>query len=243
VLVGAKIGYAFSVQNGVLKNDLLRAAFGHDHVLGALANMSGELRPSGEVLFTRNVSLQIGSLAGGIPDAVLALARTIDASGVRAAAVPDVAAREWSKFVAWVGMLGLSITTRVVTWKYLLTPTPRSCSSVDPRNAGLRRGQVWRSRMTGVPGGRPRQRHGGKIRCACRTTWRARTGTLPDDGCPRTRTSTTGRSKSKRRSATRPGARSTGLRCRCSCGLPDSCGDRPDVARRDLPGAASPWTA
>ena len=68
----AKIGYAFSVQNGVLKNDLLAAAFGPEHVLGALANMSGELLPSGEVLFTRNVSLQLGSLRGDLPEAVRA---------------------------------------------------------------------------------------------------------------------------------------------------------------------------
>jgi 2-dehydropantoate 2-reductase len=121
-LAGARIGYAFSVQNGVLKNDLLEAAFGSDHVLGALANMSGELKPSGEVLFTRNVSLQIGALHGGVPEAVRTLAQTIDSSGVRSAAVPDIAAREWSKFAAWVGMAGVAITTRVVTWQYLVDP-------------------------------------------------------------------------------------------------------------------------
>ena len=121
-LAGARIGHAFSVQNGVLKNDLLKAAFGADRVLGALANMSGELLPSGEVLFTRNVSLQIGALGGGIPDAVRALAQTIDSSGVRSAAVADIAAREWSKFAAWTGMAGVAITTRAVTWKYLLDP-------------------------------------------------------------------------------------------------------------------------
>jgi len=121
-LVRAKIGYAFSVQNGVLKNDLLQAAFGPDHVLGALGNMSGELLPSGEVLFTRNVSLQIGALGGGVPEAVQTLARTIDSSGVRSAAVPNISAQEWSKFGAWVGMAGLSITTRAVTWKYLMDP-------------------------------------------------------------------------------------------------------------------------
>jgi 2-dehydropantoate 2-reductase len=121
-LAGATIGYAFSVQNGVLKNDLLEAAFGHEHVLGALANMSGELKPSGEVLFTRNVSLQIGALQGGVPEAVRKLAETIDASGVRCAAVPNIAAQEWSKFAAWVGMAGVAITTRVVTWKYLVDP-------------------------------------------------------------------------------------------------------------------------
>jgi len=121
-LAGAKVGCAFSVQNGVLKNDLLQAAFGPDHVLGALANMSGELLPSGEVLFTRNVSLQIGTRDGTVPDAVHTLARTIDSSGVRSAAVPNIAAQEWSKFAAWIGMAGASITTRVVTWKYLMDP-------------------------------------------------------------------------------------------------------------------------
>jgi 2-dehydropantoate 2-reductase len=121
-LAGAKIDYAFSIQNGVLKNDLLEAAFGAEHVLGALANMSGELKPSGEVLFTRNVSLQIGALHGGVPDAVRKLAQTIDSSGVHSVAVPNIAAQEWSKFAAWVGMAGVAITTRVVTWKYLMDP-------------------------------------------------------------------------------------------------------------------------
>jgi 2-dehydropantoate 2-reductase len=121
-LAGAKVGRAFSIQNGVLKNDLLAAAFGAENVLGALANMSGELLPSGEVLFTRNVSLQIGALRGGVPDAVRTLADTIDSSGVRCAAVPDIAVREWSKFAAWVGMFGAAITTRVVTWRYLVDP-------------------------------------------------------------------------------------------------------------------------
>src|SRR5688572_1497268 len=103
-LAGAKIDYAFSVQNGVLKNDLLEAAFGSDHVLGALANMSGELLPSGEVLFTRNVSLQLGALRAGAPEAARAIARAIDSAGVRSADVPDIETREWSKFAAWVGM-------------------------------------------------------------------------------------------------------------------------------------------
>ena len=121
-LADANIGHAFSVQNGVLKNDLLAAAFGADHVLGALANMSGELLPSGEVLFTRNVSLQIGALRGGGSEAAHGIAHAIDSSGVHSAAVPDIATREWSKFAAWVGMAGVSITTRAVTWKYLMDP-------------------------------------------------------------------------------------------------------------------------
>ncbi len=76
----ARIGKALSVQNGVMKNDLLAAAFGWDRVLGALANMSGEVLPSGEVLFTRNVNVLIGDLAGGVSNATQKIAQTIDAA-------------------------------------------------------------------------------------------------------------------------------------------------------------------
>src|SRR5918994_985975 len=44
-LRGADIGVAFSIQNGVMKNELLARAFGAHRVLGALANTSGELLP------------------------------------------------------------------------------------------------------------------------------------------------------------------------------------------------------
>jgi 2-dehydropantoate 2-reductase len=121
-LAGAQIGRAFSIQNGVMKNDLLAAAFGRDRVLGALANMSGELLPSGEVLFTRNVNVLIGEPRGGVPEPVLSLAQTIDSSGVRASAVPDIQSHEWSKFAGWVGLVGVSIAARTVTWKYLMDP-------------------------------------------------------------------------------------------------------------------------
>ncbi len=103
-----------------MKNDLLAAAFGWDRVLGALANMSGEVLPSGEVLFTRNVNVLIGDLAGGVSNATQKIAQTIDASGVRATAVPDISSQEWSKFAGWVGLVGVSITAARSTWKFLI---------------------------------------------------------------------------------------------------------------------------
>ena len=116
----AKLGVALSVQNGVMKNELLAAAFGQDRVLGALANISGELLPSGEVLFTRNISLVIGELAPGISPRVQQLTQTIDASGVRSTAVADIQSHEWSKFAAWVGLAALAVTMRQNTGTYLL---------------------------------------------------------------------------------------------------------------------------
>jgi 2-dehydropantoate 2-reductase len=113
---------ALSIQNGPLKNELLAQAFGPERVLGALADTSGELRPDGEVLFTRNVSLFIGELSGLPSDRARRIAGAIDAAGVRSSAVNDIESLEWSKFTAWVGLMALSVTTRAVTWRYLTDP-------------------------------------------------------------------------------------------------------------------------
>jgi 2-dehydropantoate 2-reductase len=110
---------ALSIQNGPLKDELLAQAFGEQRVLGALADTSGELLPSGEVLFTRNVNLLIGELTDEVSSRARRIAADIDAAGVRATAVTRIRSLEWSKFAAWVGLMALSVTTRVPTWRYL----------------------------------------------------------------------------------------------------------------------------
>lgn len=115
----AEIGVALSIQNGVLKNEILARALGKQRVLGALANTSGELLASGDVRFTRNVNLFIGELTGELSERAKSLAGTLDESGVRATAVKDVLSREWSKFVVWLGMMSLSVITGAATWRFL----------------------------------------------------------------------------------------------------------------------------
>jgi len=118
----ADFGVTLSIQNGPLKNELLAQAFGKQRVLGALADASGELLPDGGVLFTRNVNIMVGELSGGDSSRAQRLARTLDDSGVRAAATSEILTLEWSKFCAWAGFVALSVTTRAVTWQYLLDP-------------------------------------------------------------------------------------------------------------------------
>jgi len=101
---------------------LLAQAFGKERVLGALADTSGELLADGTVLFTRNVNILLGELSGGDSPRAQRLARTLDTSGVRAAATREILTLEWSKFCAWAGLMALSVTTRALTWKYLLDP-------------------------------------------------------------------------------------------------------------------------
>ena len=121
-LRGAELGVALSVQNGPVKNEILVQAFGRERVLGALADTSGEVLSDGTVLFTRNVNIMIGELDGSDSARARELAHTIDASGVRAAATPEIVTLEWSKFCGWVGLMALSVTTRAETWKYLSDP-------------------------------------------------------------------------------------------------------------------------
>jgi 2-dehydropantoate 2-reductase len=121
-LAHAQFDVVASIQNGPLKNELLAAAFGPERVLGALADTSGELLPGGAVLFTRNVNVMMGELSGADSARARALAHTIDASGVRAAATTEIVTLEWSKFCGWVGLMALSVATRAETWKYLADP-------------------------------------------------------------------------------------------------------------------------
>jgi 2-dehydropantoate 2-reductase len=119
-LRATSIDVGFSIQNGVMKNELLAAAFGAERIIGALANTSGELLASGEVLFTRNEGLLLGELDGRASARVERIAHSIDGSGVRSAPAPDIRRQEWSKFAAWVGLAALAVTTRAKTWKYLV---------------------------------------------------------------------------------------------------------------------------
>jgi len=117
-----EVDVAFSIQNGPLKDDLLVTTFGSGRVLGALADTSGELKPDGEVAFTRNVNVLLGELSGEAGERAHRIAQVLDAAGIRALAVPHIRSLEWSKFAAWVGLFALSITTRAVTWRYLADP-------------------------------------------------------------------------------------------------------------------------
>jgi 2-dehydropantoate 2-reductase len=115
-----EIDQALSVQNGVLKNELLARVFGYSRVLGAMADFSGELLANGEVKFTRNVCLHIGEEKGGSSPRVDQLVAAIDGAGVRCAAASNIRTREWSKYAGWIAQFPLAVLTRQLTWKFLM---------------------------------------------------------------------------------------------------------------------------
>jgi 2-dehydropantoate 2-reductase len=115
-----KLDQALSVQNGVVKEELLARVFGFSRVLGAMADFSGELLANGEVKFTRNVALHVGEEKGGSSPRAENIAKIIDDAGVRCVAAPDIRTREWSKFVGWIASFPLAVLTRQITYKYMM---------------------------------------------------------------------------------------------------------------------------
>jgi 2-dehydropantoate 2-reductase len=113
---------ALSVQNGVVKEEELAAAFGADRVLGAMADFSGELRDDGSVLFTRNVCLHVGELVGGLSPRAAQIAATLDDAGISARASDAIRTVVWSKYVGWNALMTLAVLTRRPTAAYLSDP-------------------------------------------------------------------------------------------------------------------------
>src|SRR5438270_2657068 len=132
----ADFGVTLSIQNGPLKNELLAQAFGKERVLGALADTSGELLPDGAVLFTRNVSILVGELSGGDSARAQRLARTLDDSGVRAAATPEILTLARPEVCAWAGLLPLSVTTRARPRNARAAPARAPVRPRRPRGLG-----------------------------------------------------------------------------------------------------------
>ena len=112
----------FSVANGVAKNEQLAQQFGHQRVLGCMADTSGELLDAGEVNFTRNICLHLGELNNINSARADDVARLINESGVNAAARDNIETVEWSKFVGWAALLVLATSTRASTGNFLAEP-------------------------------------------------------------------------------------------------------------------------
>ena len=112
---GLKAEMAFSVQNGVVKNEHLAAVFGREHTLGCIANFSGEVQEDGSVLFSRNEGLYLGELPQGLSERTRALVAALDAAGIKTIASERIRSVEWSKYATWLGLTAVSVLSRLYT--------------------------------------------------------------------------------------------------------------------------------
>ncbi|HKQ22963.1 MAG TPA: ketopantoate reductase family protein [Burkholderiales bacterium] len=124
-LRGLRVKSAFSVQNGVLKNQQLSDVFGPQATLGAISMMGGNVLPAegdlpGAVRYSVAGPTTIGEPAGGDSSRAREIVETFESAGLKARAADDITSIEWSKFVAWSGYSTLAVMTRLNTWRFLL---------------------------------------------------------------------------------------------------------------------------
>lgn len=124
-LRGLSVKSAFSVQNGVLKNQQLSDVFGPQATLGSISMMGGNVLPAegdrpGAVRYTMAAPTTIGEPAGGDSSRVREIVEMFESAGLKARASDDITSIEWSKFVAWSGYSTLAVMTRLPTWRFLL---------------------------------------------------------------------------------------------------------------------------
>jgi 2-dehydropantoate 2-reductase len=123
-LRGLAVKSAFSVQNGVLKNQQLSGVFGPQATLGAISMIGGEVLPAegdhpGAVRYNMAGPTTIGELAGADSSRVKDLVEVLVESGLNARSSNDITSVEWSKFVGWSGLSTLAVMTRLPTWRFL----------------------------------------------------------------------------------------------------------------------------
>ena len=122
-----KVASAFSVQNGVLKNEILAQTLGQAAALGAVCMLGAEvLRAQGDapgaVRYTRAGVTTIGEISGGESSRVDDVVGTLARAGLNAQTSNRITSVEWSKFVSWSGVSAMAVLTRQPTWRFLLDP-------------------------------------------------------------------------------------------------------------------------
>jgi 2-dehydropantoate 2-reductase len=116
---------AFSVQNGVLKNQQLGDVFGAEATLGAISMIGGDVLSAedglpGAVRYSMAGPTVIGEPAGGDSSRVAELVDAFERSGLKARSSDAITSVEWSKFVGWSGFSTLAVMTRLPTWRFML---------------------------------------------------------------------------------------------------------------------------
>ncbi len=91
-----------SLQNGVVKDELLVNVFGREKVLGALAIVAGERPAPGVVNWTYDGGTQFGELDGGASGRVDEIVNLFQQAGLITQASDGILSATWSKMVGWI---------------------------------------------------------------------------------------------------------------------------------------------
>lgn len=101
------------VQNGLVKDDVLRQAFGERRVVGAVTILGAGRQASGEVMVYSRGMTYLGEFPEGVSDRVNEAVAILRSAEIPAEATRDVQSVLWSKECNAVGVFGVSVLTRM----------------------------------------------------------------------------------------------------------------------------------
>lgn len=104
-----RAAWVAGVQNGVVKDDQLAAAFGAERVVGAATILGAQRRPDGPVRVTALGMTYFGEFAGHPSARVAAVVAAFTQAGIPVEAPADIRSVLWSKMCNATGVFGVSM--------------------------------------------------------------------------------------------------------------------------------------
>jgi len=99
------------IQNGIVKDDLLAAAFGEERRVGAVTILGAQREADGVAVTSRGATY-LGEMAGGSSPRVAAAVELLKAAGIPTEEAPDIRSVVWSKECNAVGVFGVCVLVR-----------------------------------------------------------------------------------------------------------------------------------
>lgn len=119
---GSEPMWVAGVQNGLVKDDILAAAFGPECVLGMATIYSAGRQPSGEVAVSGLGRTYVGELDGRQSERAVGAAALLCAAGIPTESDVDIRSVSWSKACNAAGVFGVSVLTRTTAAEFYSDP-------------------------------------------------------------------------------------------------------------------------
>ncbi len=110
---GDEASWVAGVQNGLVKDDVLRRAFGERRVVGAVTILGAGREVGGEVTVYSRGMTYLGEFPSGVSERVSEAVALLGKAEIPAEAAADIASVLWSKECNAVGVFGVSVLTRL----------------------------------------------------------------------------------------------------------------------------------
>lgn len=110
--LGDRVAWVAGVQNGVVKDDLLAAAFGAERTLGAATIFGAQRDEDGTVRVGSRGMTYLGELDGRLSERARQTAASLAAAGIPSQARADIASVIWSKACNATGVFGVTALAR-----------------------------------------------------------------------------------------------------------------------------------